>query len=212
MMESDAKLQIQIIAALRDALGPTRIGVTVLGSVVTLTGFADTIVQKQEAEAVVRSIPDVLGLVEKVLIDCRPGGCEVEAIQKLMGVVEPAIGPGDTLDITLENGTLTLSGSIEGPDLARSVVDAAARLLPDAAIENALEVRHPVSQRDVHDRVIAALKRTDRIDGDPVHVVVNGDSVSLGGRVPYSHLRQAAERAALAASGVASVENNILVG
>lgn len=211
-MNSDAKLQIRIIDALREALGPTRIGVTVRQNVVTLSGYANTIIQKQEAEAVVRAVPGVVGLVEEVMIDCRPGGCEVEAIQQLMGLAEPGIGPGDTLDITLENSTLLLSGSLDGPEQARFIAEIAAKLLPEAVIENALEIRHPVSQSEVHDRVIAALTRTDRIEGDPVHIVVHGDTVSLGGRVPYSHLRQAAERAALAASGVANVENNILVG
>jgi osmotically-inducible protein OsmY len=62
---------------------------------------------------------------------------------------------------------------------------------------------------DIHDRIARALVRSARVDADAIKIAVNGATVTLSGKVPTWHEREAAEQAAWAATGVAEVRNEI---
>lgn len=212
-MDNDSQLQAKIIAALRVTLGENRIGVTASGGNVTLSGFAKSITEKQAADRIVRAIQGVGAIFDRLTIDCRrEGGCEVEAVQKFLREIEPLIGPEECVDVLVENGAAQLSGILDWPESLAAVNDAAARTLPPLRVETDIAVRNPVSRADIGNRLRDAFERAGCRRGEPINVVVEGRTVRLGGRVDHWRERTLAERAALAAPGVVTVENGIIVG
>jgi osmotically-inducible protein OsmY len=65
--------------------------------------------------------------------------------------------------------------------------------------------------RDVRYRIVKALHRTADVDSRHVDVTITGTTAILSGTVSTSVQREAAERAAASAPGIARVDNRIIV-
>jgi osmotically-inducible protein OsmY len=65
---------------------------------------------------------------------------------------------------------------------------------------------------DIKNQITKALERTAEVDAKKIHVEIRGTTVILSGAVKSWVEREAAERAAWAAPGVANIENMIEVG
>jgi osmotically-inducible protein OsmY len=78
-------------------------------------------------------------------------------------------------------------------------------------VTNNIVVKPAVTAAVVQAEIEAALKRSAGLDAQPITVETRGDTVILRGSVHTWAERQEAERAAWAASGVATVENHLTI-
>jgi osmotically-inducible protein OsmY len=112
-LRDDADLRGDVLQALMlDGLVPTTIQVSVKDGVVTLTGTAERYHQREEAEFVAGNVPGVTGVENEIyLVAPAPSPQDVaHSIKKALerdANVDPA-----TLDISVSNGTVTLTGSV----------------------------------------------------------------------------------------------------
>ena len=107
--------------------------------------------------------------------------------------------------ITVEKGCVTLSGTV--PYYYQSVAAApdVRKLSGVTSVVNLLVVRPPTEAVEVKSKILAALKRSAKLDVDAIQVTVVDDEVTLEGYVNAWHEREIAERAAWSAPGVRAV-------
>jgi osmotically-inducible protein OsmY len=109
----DAELRGDVLQALMlDALVPTTIDASVENGLVTLTGTADRQYQREEAEFVAGNVRGVTGVENDVYLTFpTPSAHDIEhSIKKAL--VRNAKLDADNLNVTISEGTVTLSGTV----------------------------------------------------------------------------------------------------
>jgi osmotically-inducible protein OsmY len=186
------------------------IGVSAGDGVVTLTGFVDSYAEKLAAERVAKLIRGVRGVANDItvrqMVDRTDADIAHDAIVYLK--TRPVL---DTVQVAVHHGHLTLTGQVEWllqKDAAERAVKHIRGLL---GIFNHITVKPRSAQRDVQRRIVAALHHHADLDAQQIKVSVQDDSVVLTGTVTTWLKRDAAERAAGNAPGIARVENQLVV-
>jgi osmotically-inducible protein OsmY len=112
---------------------------------------------------------------------------------------------------TVENGWVTLTGSVKW-EYERNSAEDAVRFLPGVkGVSNDITLKPTVQPTAVKDAIEKALKRNAEIDAENIKVSANGGKVTLAGTVRSWDERDEARSAAWNAPGVTEVENDLLV-
>lgn len=197
------------------SVGSAHIGVAVDQGVVTLTGHVATYAEKIAAEKVVQRVRGVRALVEELVVqgfDTETTG-DVEIAGRVLNVLAwDSRIQAHAIRIKVEKGAVTLAGTV--PYYFQSVAAASdvRRLSGVTDVLNLLAVRPPAEAIDVKAKILAALKRNAKLDGDAIQVTVVDDAVTLEGCVNAWHEREIAERAAWSAPGVRAVVDRLTLG
>lgn len=215
-MKSDSELQHDIVSELEwePSVDHAEIGVSVNDGVVTLNGFVKSYAEKLAAERATRRVSGVKAIAQeiKVRYASDPKTADHEIARRILDIFTwSVLIPEDKVGVKVENGWVTLTGSVEWHFQAQEAEKAAGKISGVVGIMNRIEVRHRPAVSDVRKRIEAALERQAEVDAAAVTVALDGGRVKLGGRVRAWHERQAAERAAWAAPGVTAVEDHIVV-
>ena len=118
--------------------------------------------------------------------------------------------PSGTVKVAVSNGWVTLEGQVELDFQRRAAARSVRDLLGVTGVSNLITIR-PSNSADIQHRVEEAFRRNAQIDAGHVAVAVSGGRVALRGAVTSLAEKEAAERAAFAAPGVISVQNDIEV-
>ncbi len=213
---SDASIQQDVLDEL-DWEGHVRsneIGITVKDGIVTLSGTVDSYLARiaaQDAAHRVHGVRAVANEIEVRLPAFAERTDEDIARAVLNALVWDAAIPADKVEVTVTDGWVTLKGEVEWRfqrDAAERVVR---RLAGVRGISMLVTVKaHPVPA-DVRQKIEQALVRNAQIDAKRVTVEVNGSVAVLKGTVRSYIEKQAAERSALSAPGITTVENHIAI-
>jgi len=120
--------------------------------------------------------------------------------------------PHGRLKVVVESGWITLDGTVERFFQKSEAERVVRNLLGAKGVINRITVKPVISSADVRNQIVRALERTAEVDAKRISVEIQGTTVVLRGAVKSWIEREAAERAAWAAPGVASVENVIEIG
>lgn len=187
------------------SVGSAHVGVAVDAGVVTLSGHVGTYAEKIAAEKVVQRVRGVRAIAEKLVVrgpDTETTG-DVEIAGRVLNVLAwDSRIQAYAIQVKVERGAVTLDRSV--PYYFQSVAAASdvRRLSGVTEVLNLLAVRPPAEAVDVKAKILAALKRNAKLDGDAIRVTVVDDEVTLEGFVNAWHEREIAERAAWSAQGV----------
>ena len=213
---TDREMQQHVQSALdwEPSVEATAIGVTVTDSVVTLRGDVGTYREKQTAERVALGVYGVKGVANDLVV--RPSNdyerTDSDIAQSAVTALQLSfVVPRRKVTVSVTDGWLTLKGHVTW----QFQKDAAARAVRDLAgvlgVSNQIALEPDVKATDVRTKIEAAFKRSAEIDSRRVHVNVNDGEVVLTGNVRSWAERQEAERAAWAAPGVTSVDDQLAV-
>jgi osmotically-inducible protein OsmY len=215
-MRPDPELRADVEAELRyePDVAKADIAVSVKDSVVTLTGFAHSYLQKWEAERAAKRVKGVRAVgndieVRLPSIDSRPDP-EIarDAVQALSTSLPYS---GERFTVTVKSGWLTLEGEAEW-QYQRERAEAAVRGIRGVkGITNLIKMQTKAPVATVKKMIEDALKRSAEIDAQNITVEADGDKVILKGKVHSWAERREAERAAWRAPGVHKVEDLITV-
>jgi osmotically-inducible protein OsmY len=117
----------------------------------------------------------------------------------------------ENVQVAVHKGHITLTGRVPRPYLHVEAERAVRRIKGVRGVFNHIEVVPDAAIRDVRQRIATALHRTADIDARHIDVEVIDDIATLTGVVTTLLQRDFAEHAALAAPGIARVENRIQV-
>lgn len=188
------------------------VGVAVAEGVVTIMGHVGSYAEKTAIEDAVRRIGGVRGIVQELEVS-DPGGprsLDEEIARRAVAVLSwQAMIPSDQIQVTVENGSLTLSGEVDW-FYQRQEAEAAVRGLSGIVdVVNEIRSRPQAQPTDIKRRIEEALKRSAQVDAASIIVSVTNDTVTLRGTVKGDFERLLAEKAAFAAPGVRVVEDQL---
>lgn len=214
-MTNDKKLQQDVIAEMHwdPSLTETDITVVVADGVVTLTGSVPYFAEKAVAERAAQRVAGVTAIVEAMTVN--PSGIhkrsDAEIATAVVGALASHVWVPDSVQATIENGWITLTGGVTWGFQRNSAADAV-RCLPGVqGITNRVVVKSDVAPTAVQSAIEAALRRDAEIDAHNIRVTTNGSCVTLAGTVRSWDEREEARAAAWSTPGVTEVQNDLSV-
>lgn len=216
-MKSDSQLQNDVMAELEwePSVDHADIGVAVIDGVVNLSGFVKSYAEKQAAERAARRVSGVKAIAEEIKVrhGSDPKNADHEIAKRILDVFQwSALIPDQKLGVKVEKGWVTLTGTVEWHFQADEAQKAVGKISGVVGILNQIKVQHKPTADDIRHRIENAFKRQADLDAAGVTIMLDGNKVTLGGKVKAWHERQVAERAAWAAPGVTQVEDRIGIG
>jgi len=195
-------------------LDARHVAVAVDDGTVTLSGFVRSYAEKCSAEAVVKRMKGVRAIA--LDLEVRPVGSHVTADDEIARRAADTLRwhatvPRDTVQVMVEGGWITLTGTVSW-QFQRSAAEAAMRhLVGVRGVLNQIEIVPTATAADIRQRIVASLRRDAELEGGRITVEVAGHQVTLAGRVRTWAEREAAERAAWSAPGVTGLVDHLKV-
>jgi osmotically-inducible protein OsmY len=215
-MKTDSDIQSDVIAELKwqPTLIAANVGVAVKSGIVTLSGSVSSYTERYQAEAAAKRVHGVRAVVNEIEVKL-PGSSErtdqdiaADAVRALQWNIWV---PDDKVKVTVSNGWIRLEGQVNW----QYQREAAERAVRDTAgvvgVTNLITVKPKTSPTEIKAKIEEALKRSAEMDAKRIAVEVDGSKVVLKGTVPSWVEKDAAERSAWSAPGVALVDNQIVV-
>lgn len=216
---SDSQIHAEVLDELTwdIQVDETDVGVEVDNGVVTLTGTVESYAKKvaaQDAAHRVRGVLDVVNDVE-VRTPASPGRSDTEIAHGVRQALEwDALVPHENIHTTVENGWVTLDGSVPRFADRLTVEQTVRRLVGVCGISNRLTVVNPTpspSPSAIRGTIELALERRAEREARKIEVDVHGNDVTLSGAVHSWGDRQAVVNAAAHAPGVRHLEDTITI-
>jgi osmotically-inducible protein OsmY len=215
-MKTNEELQKDVQDSIKwqPLLKAAEIGVTAKNGVVTLTGNVNSFTKKIEAEKAAKSVVGVRAVVEDINVkftNSHEKNDEDLATEILSSMKWDWSVPNDKVQVKVENGWVTIDGSVEWNYQKESARSCAANLIGVKGVTNNVSVKtnsnDAIEQADIE----KALSRSWMVDDHNIQVKVNGNKVVLRGAVESIFEKDEAARLAWNAPGVNEVDNELAV-
>jgi len=216
-MKLDKELQQQVMDELawEPSIDAAEIGASVDSGVVMLSGTVRSFPEKWAAERAAERVKGVRAVADEIVVKL-PGAYQrddTDIARAALNTLEwNASVPHGRLKVVVESGWITLDGTVERFFQKSEAERVVRNLLGAKGVINRITVKPVISSADVRNQIVRALERTAEVDAKRISVEIQGTTVVLRGAAKSWIEREAAERAAWAAPGVASVENVIEIG
>jgi osmotically-inducible protein OsmY len=192
------------------------IGVTVDRGVVTLTGNVDTFAHKRAAEEAAHRVAGVLDVANDIVV--RPaaptGGVTDAGLARAVrhALQWDAFVPEERITSTVDNGWVTLEGSVRVLRERRDAEHAVERLAAVRGVTNRIVVEGPQANAAAIGKAIEeALERAAHREAEHIHVGVRDGVVTLDGVVRSWAEKRAVLGVAAHARGVLGVDDRLTV-
>jgi osmotically-inducible protein OsmY len=213
---TDRQLQEHVQNALdwEPSIDAADIGVSVDKGVVTLRGDVKTYAERAAAERAALAVYAVKAVAND--IDVRLGNeakrSDSEIAQAVLSALRwSSLIPDEKIAVSVSNGWVTLSGSVDWDYQRSSAARAVRDLSGVVGVSNLISLEPHVSAADVKTKIEAALKRSAEVDARRINVSASDGKVVLSGNVHSWFERNQARQAAWAAPGVTDVEDRISI-
>jgi len=214
--KSDLQLQNDVTAELKwePSLNATQVGVEVKDGIVTLAGHVDSFAEKWAAESATQRVSGVKGLA--VEMEVTLPGSSIRNDADIAHAAENVLqwstnSPNNAVKVMVENGWVTLTGSVEWDYQRLAAAEAVRYLLGVSGLSDQITLKPKVAGSSVKFEIEAALDRRAKSDAQDISVEVEGGNVTLSGVVNSWNERQLARNSAWGTPGVHNVIDNMTV-
>jgi osmotically-inducible protein OsmY len=215
-IRSDVDIQQDVLEELSwdPHINVSDIGVSVKEGVVTLTGLVDNYLVRLAAQNAALRVKGAHAVANDIEVRLHTSAERTDsdlALAALYALKWDAAIPTDKIDITVSHGYLTLRGEVEWPFQREAAERAIRRLAGIKGVTNWVTVAIRATSGDIKQKIEKALVRNAETDAHHITVEVHGHAATLKGHVRSFAEKLAAERTALSAPGIASVDNEIKI-
>jgi osmotically-inducible protein OsmY len=213
LTDADVGIREAVLAQLEwdPQVNASAIGVTASGGTVTLTGFIDSYAGKLAAERAAKRARGVRAVANDIEVRLKLERTDADIAADVTRALELGDNIPRSVQAAVHNGRVTLTGKVDWLFQKSNAETAVRHIRGVRTVTDYINVAARAVERDVRHRIVTALHRNANIDARHIVVEVAGDTVILTGSVGTWLQRDAAERAAADAPGVARVDNRILV-
>ena len=212
--DSDIKSDVLTELKYEPSVKTTDIGVLVNDGVVTLMGFTTTYGEKWHAVRATKRVSGVRAVADDIKVklagahDRTDGEIAASAADHLEWSTSV---PNDKVDITVQNGWVTLTGNLEWWYQKNAAENSVIFLTGVKGVTNLITITSKAVAKEIAASIEKAFERNALLDSNKIEIKTIGNDVTLSGKVRTYAEKDEAERVAWAAAGVYSVENNIKV-
>lgn len=215
-VHSDADIQQDVLEELGwdPHVTVSDIGVSVKEGVVTLTGIVESYLVRLAAQNAALRVRGVHAVANEIEVRLHTAAERTDgdlALAALYALKWDAAIQTDKLDVTVSHGYVTLKGEVDWPfqrDAAERVVR---RLAGIKGVTNWITIAAHATPGDIKQKIEKALIRNAETDAHRVVVEVHGHAATLKGTVRSYAEKMSAERTALSAPGIVTVNNQIKI-
>ena len=215
MIRSDSAIQTDVLDELfwDPEVAAPDVGVEVDDGVVTLTGTVDRYAVKLAAEKAAQRVDGVRAVANDLSVRTPLTHNDTDIAKAAADALEANIAvPGGTVDVTVQNGKVTLRGEVDWAYRRYAAANSVRDLLGVRDVINLIQVKQPkVLATDVSGAIERALLRAAEVDADRIRVRTEDGHVTLTGTVRSWPEKREAGFAAWRAKGVTQVTNDIEV-
>ncbi len=220
-MPDDMTLQAMVMDELAwtPNVDAAHIGVAARNGVVTLSGIVGSLAEKFAAEQAARRVKGVQGIAQEMVV--RPPSAHKHADEEIAERALTILNwdlevPDEQIQLKVENGVVTLTGSVIYQFQNQAVERDIRKLGGVTDIVNMIQVRPSGGQTSdpdtVRDKIESALQRSAEIEASHIGIDMSDGKVTLRGKVKTWWERSIAESAAWSAPGVTQVDDQLTVG
>ena len=215
-VRSDADIQQDVLEEMswEQHINVSDIGVSVKEGVVTLTGLVDDYLMRLAAQNAALRVKGVHAVANDIEVRLHTSAERTDsdlALAALYALKWDAAIQTDRLDVTVSHGYVTLKGEVEWPYQREAAERAIRRLAGIKGMTNWVTLAVHATPSDIKQQIEKALVRNAETDAHHITVEVHGHTATLKGQVRSFAEKLAAERTALSAPGIASVNNEIKI-
>ena len=170
--------------------------------------------EKRAAERAVWHVRGVRGIAQEIEVQIPEARrySDYEIAHQVLSVLQwDAQIPQDRVQVTVERGIVTLTGSVDWQFQRAEAEERVHRLSGVRRLDNRIVVVPSVSPNDTKRRIERALHRHAQLHAAKIVVDVVGKKIILTAEVSSVDARHAAADAAWSAAGVAEVSNGVVV-
>lgn len=214
MDDKDLKHSVESALDFEPSLDASDIGISVDQGVVTLRGNVGSFAEKLTAQRVALRIYGVKAVANDLNVHLPTGfqRTDTEIAQAALTALKwNTMLPEDRITLTVANGWVTLSGTLDWQYQKDVALRAVRDLTGVKGVTNDIALKPHVRTADVRDKIEAALKRSAEIDARRINISAQDGKVTLSGNVHSWAERQEAERAAWSAPGVTTVDDRLAI-
>jgi osmotically-inducible protein OsmY len=212
--DSDIKSDVLTELKYEPSVKTTDIGVLVKDGAVTLTGFTTTYGEKWDAVRATKRVSGVRAVADDIKVklasshDRTDGEIAASAADHLEWSTSV---PDDKVDITVQDGWVTLTGQLEWWYQKNAAENSVLFLTGVKGVTNLITITSKAIASDIAASIEKAFERNALLDSNKIKVKTSGNDVTLTGKVRTYAEKEEAERVAWAAPGVYSVDDKIKV-
>lgn len=190
----------------------TAIGVGADGSVITLSGFVDTLGEKRATERSAKRVRGVRGVANDIQVTPSKTRTDPEIAEVAVRALEARLGAqAHGIRVTVRDGWITLEGGVDLAFQKEAAEIAVTWLGGVRGVSNQIDVDSIASSAEIATRIEQALGLIDKSGARRVLVSVHGRTLTLLGSLHSWAAREEAERVARSVQGISRVENHIVI-
>lgn len=189
----------------------TMIGVSVNDGIVTLSGYVPNYAARLAAERATRKLYGVRAVANDLQVKLAHERIDPDLASDALRALASYITVPKDIDVTVRNGYVTLSGTVQWM-YQKAAAERAVRYLRGVrGVFNHITIAPMVSPQDVQQRITDALRWHADVDARRITVESIGGHVILTGSVRSWIERREVERAAWTVPGVTMVDDRLTV-
>ena len=188
-MKTDRELQKDVMDELKwepSIINETKIGVATKDGVVTLSGYADSYMEKLNAERAAARVLGVKAVVDEIKVKLpSPFECSDEDLAQaaIKALESNVLIPKDRIKILVQDGRITLRGEVDWWYQKEEAESTVCCLIGVKTINNLIVVKPSIKPQDVKSKIESALQRNAMLDARRIKVETEGSKVILSGFV-----------------------------
>ena len=214
--KTDPELKNDVLAELKyePSVHVENIGILVKDGAVTLNGYTSTFSEKWDAVRAAKRVAGVRAIANDIEVKLPDSQRRTDG-----DIADAAVNqiewsttiPAGTIGVTVCGGWITLEGKVEWWFQRNAAENAVQHLAGVKGVTNLITIKPKVAPAEVATAIKSAFERNALLDATKIQVETSGNKVTLRGKVRNHAERDEAERAAWAAPGVFSVDNQLKV-